>query len=546
MNSVLQPHRPETSPAGSAYPLPFLPATALAALCGLFYFLAFPGIDLWPLAFVTWIPLLVALQGQTPTRAAWLGWVAGFTMTMTGFYWLLEMLRAFSGFGTTLCFVFMAIVCAYQAGRIALMAWLYVRAAQRGWPMALAFTLAFTTSELVFPLLFPWTFAATVHQLPILLQTAELGGQILVAAALVLANLALAEPVLARFERRSIRWRSSAALAMGLLVTIAYGVVRLPQVDATMAEAPKVRVGVVQANMSLLGKRQHKHEGLRRHLALTRELQQEAPLDLVVWAETSVVGATNEATIADDYPRLFTRRLGVPVIFGGVLIRPVDDVRDYVLFNSALATDVAGRITGRYDKQYLLAFGEYLPLGDVFPILYEWSPNSGRFTPGSSFDSLPVGGRKVGVLICYEDIIPHFVNRIVRQDEPQLLVNMTNDAWFGDSTEPWIHWALAKFRTIEQRRYLARANNSGVSGFIDAAGRVISNTETFEQAALAADLAWLTSTTPFRVLGNTPWWVCALMSLWMSVRGRRQVTRPVTPDGARAQGSTGESSSDGE
>src|SRR6185295_13781396 len=102
-----------------------LPAYGLAILSGLLYFLAFPGIDLWPLSFVALVPLIVALRRQPARRAAGLGWMAGFTMTMTGFYWLLPMLKVFSGFPTPLCILFMAILCGYQAGRIGLCGWLY-------------------------------------------------------------------------------------------------------------------------------------------------------------------------------------------------------------------------------------------------------------------------------------------------------------------------------------------------------------------------------------------------------------------------------------
>ena len=123
----------------------------------------------------------------------------------------------------------------------------------------------------------------------------------------------------------------------------------------------------------------------------------------------------------------------------------------------ALMVDEQGAVTGRYDKEYLLAFGEYIPFGDTFPILYQWSPNSSRFSPGASFDPLPLGDHKISALICYEDILPGFVNRMVRHADPDLLVNLTNDAWFGDSTEPWIHFALAKLRAVEHRRLLGVA-----------------------------------------------------------------------------------------
>ncbi|HMJ15957.1 MAG TPA: apolipoprotein N-acyltransferase, partial [Polyangiaceae bacterium] len=109
-------------------------AYALAALSGVLYFLAFPGMELWPLAFVGLVPLIIALRGQTARRAAGLGWMAGFMMTMTGFYWLLGMLKAFSGFPWPICLLLMALLNAYQGGRFALLGWLSGRAEQRGWP----------------------------------------------------------------------------------------------------------------------------------------------------------------------------------------------------------------------------------------------------------------------------------------------------------------------------------------------------------------------------------------------------------------------------
>jgi len=133
------------------------------------YFLAFPGIDWWPLSFVALVPLILALRGQTPRRGLALGWLAGFSMTMLGFYWLVGMLQTFSGFPVALCVLFAAILCAYQGGRIALLGWLSARAERRGWPAWLVFAVAFPASELIFPLLFPWYYAASVHQVPALL-----------------------------------------------------------------------------------------------------------------------------------------------------------------------------------------------------------------------------------------------------------------------------------------------------------------------------------------------------------------------------------------
>ena len=123
-------------------------------------------------------------------------------MNVAGFFWLQEMLKTFSGFPAPVCFFFVLVVCGYQGGRIALLGWLYGRATARGWPARPVFAAAFAASELLYPLLFPWYYAATVHQVPVLTQLADVGGPILVGLVLVAANLALAEVVLARVERR--------------------------------------------------------------------------------------------------------------------------------------------------------------------------------------------------------------------------------------------------------------------------------------------------------------------------------------------------------
>lgn len=522
-------------PAQVAPLLPPRVALAAAAGSGLLYFLAFPGIDAWPLGFVALAPLIVALRGQTPRRAAWLGWVAGFVMTMCGFYWLLEMLETFSGFPKALCLVFMAILCAYQAGRIALLGWLSARAEQRGWPFGLAFGVAFAGSEVAFPLLFPWTYAATVHQLPALNQVAEFGGPILVALTLVAVNFAVAELIVARLQRRAARARLVVALLALPAASALYGAVRIPMIDARVAAAEKIQVGLVQANMSLLAKRKDRSEGLRRHVDLTRDLLREGPLDLVVWSETSVMSPQREDMAPLVYRLEFASRLGVPALFGAVLVREVEDARKYVLFNSALLTDLQGQTVGRYDKQYLLAFGEYLPFGETFPKLYEISANSGRFTPGKTYEPLRLGDKGLATFICYEDIIPSFVNRIVNSGETDLLVNITNDAWFGDTTEPWIHLALAKLRAVEHRRFFVRSTNSGVSAFIDPVGRVIKHTGTFQMESARAELAWLRTTTPFSIWGELPWWLVFAASVALAFwRRQTPAQRPEAAGSAAA------------
>lgn len=496
----------------------------LGALSGLLYFLAFPGVDCWPLGFVAWLPLLVALEGQTVRQSALFGWVAGLAMTVPGFYWLLEMLATFSGFPKPVCVLFLLLLCGYQAGRIALFGALATQLRRRALPLWAAASFAFIASELAYPLLFPWSFAAVAHELTPLTQVAELGGVVAVGLTLLAVNLALAELLLARLAGRSTNRLVLGGCAAVPALAAVYGTLRITSLDQELQHAPKAQVGLIQADMSLFGKREDMTEGLRRHLELTDKLVTEGPLDLVVWSETSVMDPLAESDAARVIPMILGPHLPVAVLLGAVMTRAVNDERRFVLFNSALLTAPGGRVVGRYDKHYRLPFGEFLPFGDWFPILYRWSPNSGRFAAGTSLEPLRVGEHEIGTFVCYEDVLAPFVRSIVRAGNPDLLANLTNDAWFGETTEPWIHLALAKFRAIEHRRYLVRGTNSGVSAIVDPLGRVVAQAPPFQAAATRGQIVWRRGDTAYTLLGDAPLWAVALLGVALAIRPRRRTS----------------------
>jgi apolipoprotein N-acyltransferase len=500
-----------------AFPLAPRPAFALALASGILYALAFPGASLWPLSFVALVPLLVALRGQTPRRAALLGLAQGASLSLGGFYWLLGTLQRFSGFPRPICAIFMLAICAYQGGRVALLGLLHARATARGWPSAPAFALAFVASELVYPLLFPWYLGACVHSAPALLQVADLGGPYLVGLCLVAPNLALAEVLHARLERRSIARRLVAAgLAIPAIAAL-YGAIRLRRIDAAIDAAEPITIGIVQINQPIEG-----HAlALARQLELTRSLR-DAGASLVLWSEGADARDYPEDRYEELAKRELTHRFGVPAIIGTGIHRRTATLRGSY-FNTALLSDAEGTIVGRYDKQLLLAFGEYLPLGATFPILYRWSPRSGRFSPGISLDPLVLGAHRVSVVICYEDLFPAYVNRMVRHADPDLIVNLTNDTWFGDTTEPLEHLALAQLRAVEHRRYLVRATNSGLSAIVDAAGRIVMRGSQFREEALLGEARWLRQRTGYELVGDAPWWACALAITLMALVEKKRI-----------------------
>lgn len=513
---------------------PRLARALLAVLGGTVAFLGFAGFDLWPLSFVAFAPLLLALRWPTPVHGAAAlrtGWLFGFVGIWGGYYWIVQMLEDFSGFPTAANVGIAALLLGYLALQFALFAWLWDRAEQRGWHPVVAAVAVWCALEWLFPNLFPFFYGASLHPVPLLVQVVDLGGPGLLSALLVGTGAAL--------YLAWTRWRQGDAhplrplTVMGLLLaaTLVYGAVRIAQVDTAVAEAPKLTVGMVQANMGIFDKRLDPTEGQRRHIEQTLQLQRTVPdLDLVLWPESAITFFVPE-TRRNLRDTVTGPAIRVPVLFGGLARRRVDGRRRY--FNTAYLLDAEGNVLGTYDKTYLLAFGEYLPFGETFPVLYEWSPHSGRFTPGDHVRPVRLGPWRLTVLICYEDILPAFARKAVREGHPHLLVNLTNDAWFGDTHEPWIHLALAKFRAVEHRRFLARSTNSGVSAFVDPAGRVVAHTGVFERANLHAEVAMLDGLpTLYGWIGDWFAMLCVLGMLVMATTRpgrwsrRRQVRRP--------------------
>jgi apolipoprotein N-acyltransferase len=269
------------------------------------------------------------------------------------------------------------------------------------------------------------------------------------------------------------------------LVTAAlvFGAVRMRQVDAMVARAPRLQVGLVQPNFaySVTGEFS-RDEILRQLTALQAETQrlQNAGAELVVWSEGAypiTLPRDFSADFSPDSLAMIRRGFSVPVIIGADMY----DAAHEDAYNSAILLDGEGRAASHYDKVRLLAFGEHIPGIETFPWLRKFLPEgTGRFTAGKGPTLLtlrrPNGQSwKLGPVICYEDILQGFLQG-VGQLHPNLLVNLTSDSWFGADTEPWEHLALAVFGSVELRVSMVRAVNSGVSALIDPNGRVLQKT----------------------------------------------------------------------
>ena len=497
---------------------------ALALVGGFAIAASFLEFSLWPLAWIAFVPILLAIGlGPSFREAIVVGVVAGLATNVPAFSWLVQTIHLFGGFPLWLSWLFYLGLSLYSAGQFVLFA-LAVRLTGLG-SAALFPALFWVMLEFLYPNLFPWRLANSQRNVPLLLQSGDLAGPFGLSLVMVWASAAVA---LAISEgRRAALWPLS-LVAFSAAALVAYGAVRSPSIDAITTGSPMVRVGIVQGNLSI----EEKHDvrfleaNIETYKALTERLHP-AP-DVVIWPE-SVISEPLPRTLRALSPAgrevLGLRR----PLFAGALTFD-DDAGSVRLFNSVMLFGADGSVLGFSDKQILMPFGEFMPFGSVLPWLKQISPQTGDFQAGREVVPLDVPGvGRFAPLNCYEDIRAPIARRATLEGRADILFAVANDGWFGDTMAPFQHEALALWRAIENRRYLVRVTNTGVTDVIDPAGRVALRLPEFQPAATVAEIRRLRIRSLYTRIGDAFAWLVtatALVALWISAKQRDRSARP--------------------
>lgn len=495
---------------------------------GILFFLGYVGFDQFYLEWFSLVPLLWAVRDQRPGRAFLLGWVTGVVGHAGGFYWVIGMFRAFAGLPTPLASLGLLLLAAANGILIGVWAWatrLITRDTR--WSVVLVAPVVWTGLEKFWPEIFPNYLGASQYLLPHLTQIADLTGILGVSFLVVLLNATIYQVLTTWSQSRALAWGPLASLVAVLALVLVYGDFRIRHMDREVAAAEKLTIGLIQTNRGAGDRFSDPDAGFLEHQQMSLALAKVQPLDLVVWPE-GICEIGLSSTRQGRVPAL--GGLAAPVLWGAVLKEKVSDgVR---VCNTAVLTDKAGRVLGTYDKGLLVPFGEYIPFGDVFPTLYSWSPYSSRFWPGASEKPLALGKNLLSVSICYEDIFPVKIRSLMRggrEDRtPGAMFNLTNDSWYGKSTEPMEHLALASFRSIENRRSLVRVTNTGISAFVDPVGRIVSRTGIWTRESLVGRIPMLQENTVYARFGDWLGWLsillaaCCIGQALMVLRGRKE------------------------
>jgi apolipoprotein N-acyltransferase len=506
-----------------------------AVLSGVVFGLSYhpSPIGSWPLGLVSMIPLLLVLRGVGVARALWLGWLCGFSASAVGFSWLPSALASFGSLSSATAAAAAVPFWIYNGGRVAVFAACAVRSARNGWHPWLGIIAAFAASEVLYPVVAPWYLAGGVHDAPILLQVGDLGGPILIGLVVLVASLLVSELMYRSTAPREPSIRTMALAGVFLAGALAYGGFCLGGPFASRAPAGRgmrVTVGMIQGNADPLDKVRDPAGTLRRQLLLSKRLLAQKPVDVLVWSETSTGYSVDQGLLERWVKEVIAPHLSVPMILGTGVIGEGGSV-----YNAAISTLANGDVAGRYEKQRLFPIGEYPLAPKLLPGLASKAVN---FREGREAGALPMLGHPIATTICYEGLWPGIVRHAVRAHDAELIVNLTNDVRFGDTAEPYAHFLLTKLRAVEQRRYLVRATNSGISAIVDPAGRVTVATGLFQEETVSEDVFLMSGRTLYSLVGDAPWYALSALCLFMILVRRWQLEHgesvspatPPTPD----------------
>ena len=521
----------------------FLPVW-LALGTGFLLFLSFPGAaGFWPLAWVALVPLLLAVRNVGPGRAARLGLLAGMIHYVSLLYWVIIVLGRYGNLPLWVSVPALLLLALYMSSYLALFCFLISRVWKQNevlmiwvgpflW-VGLDFIRSFLFSG------FPWQdLAYSQYKALLIIQTADLTGHFGITFQIVLANSVTALVLALWRDNRSVRhslpsvlltlrlrqaWFYAVLPALCIMLTVmAYNFLRYRQISGVIESSQKMKIAVVQGNIEQDKKWSPamRLKTIEIYTALSEQAiaQREKAPDLLVWPETALPFLISDNPYFNQLKKQLITKQKIWLLAGAPFYEKIagnkslQTKKKFLSYNSAYLFTPEGDIGGRYDKQHLVPFGEYIPLSKYLTLPGPLVENIGDFSVGKPVSPMSCQSAEIGVLICFESIFPKLA-RDWTSGGANLLVNITNDAWFGRSSAPWQHLSMAVFRAVENRRSLARSANTGVSAIIDPLGRMAATSPLFQPFYLVAEVPLLQEKTIFVSFGYYFGLLCLLVCI---------------------------------
>ena len=505
-----------------------------AFLTGVLLTIVFPNFNIAFAAAFCLVPLLIAVSGTGFRTGAAIGWIAGMVYHASLLYWIAYTMHVYGNLPWPLAVSIFVLLCMflslYTAMFSGLIGWISIR--RPAWVFAAAPVLWVGLEYLKTHVLtgFPWALLGYgVQPVSVLVQAADLAGVYGLSFLIALVNAGLARLVFIRQQRRAADHtapyiREAAPVLLVLIAVISvwagYGWWRIADIREDMAGSSSLTVSVIQGNIDQGVKWDQRFldSTTMIYVDLSAGVSRLKP-DLIVWPETATPFYYGRQPVLSDLVDAGIQNADSHFLIGSPSYTRGKPKFSY--FNTAFLIDPEARTIGQYSKVHLVPYGEYVPLKKYMPFLGKMVAQVGDFSAGAPgvVTSWPKGS--IGSQICYEIIFPGLSRKMV-QNGADLLVNLTNDAWFGRTAAAYQHFSMAAMRAVEFRRSLVRAANTGISGFILPTGEVLHATGLFERTTATRAVPRMRIQTIYARIGDAFAAGCLLLSAAIVLAARKR------------------------
>jgi len=493
--------------------------TVLSLLSGILLILSFPHFDLEFLAWFALVPLFFSIEGKGLRLSFEIGFLTGIITFLGILYWIIVAVHTYGNIPLIPSGLILLLLVAYLSLFIGVFTYLTRFIQIRSGLQTMLFTpllwvaLEYLRSHLLTG--FPWASLGYSQYLNLsFIQIADITGVYGPSFVIVLVNATLFG-ILRQWPKKIFLVKEVIFTGLVLLSLLIYGHLKMVVVERHVNQNSPLKIGLVQGNIdqSVKWEQSLQIETLQIYKKLSYTVAEEKP-DLIIWPETATPFFFQDADEYQPFVLDIPKKTDAFLLFGAPSYKiEKGKVKNY---NSAYLVSPSGELVGKYDKIHLVPFGEYIPMQHLLFFIGSLGEGIGDFKPGKEIFNFSLPQGKFGVLICFEIIFPDLCRRFVKGDV-NFLVTITNDAWFGRTSAPYQHFSMATFRAVENRVFVARAANTGITGFIDPTGKILKAGRIFTEEAMSGTIRLSDLKTFYTLYGDIFAWVCSALSLLLLV-----------------------------
>lgn len=496
-------------------------------LSSLLLFFSFPKYGIGFFAWIALIPFFYSIQEKSLFKSAITGFSIGMLFHVGLLYWISYVTVVYGYYSYYIALLLMLLLSAYLSIYFAIFAFGISYLKKNSISFIISAPILWVVLEYIKSNIFtgfPWeNLAYSQYLYNHIIQIVDIFGGYGLSFIIVLINVIVYDFLTVGNEKIRISLEVIVGISLLILVFI-YGEARIRNVEQAMTHASSIKIDLIQGNIdqSIKWSTQYQNETIDIYKTLTLSSKTHPMPGLIIWPETAVpFYFQNESELRQKIISL-PLQTGSWLLFGSPSYTDIQGNLSFL--NTAFLLSPNGNVVAQYNKVHLVPYGEYVPLRKYFPFIGKLAAGVGDFKAGDGFYPINADNQKLGILICYEGILSE-AGRNYKKNGAGLLINITNDAWFGNTSAPYQHLSMTVFRAVENKLFLARAANTGISAIIDPTGKILRQSKIFERTIVHGEIKYLNIPTYYSEYGDIFVYVCILLllSIYFISRKRRKI-----------------------